>query len=121
MLKNSYQTINQGDEMSKKLKIKSIKCYQSVEFGPKKGSNNYFSIIQSPGKPQISISVDTLGSSTDVIRIESEEDVVHVPFTNISAIQYVNKRDEQYLKNQEVEKSKTSKTGVKASEIKRPI
>jgi hypothetical protein len=77
--------------MSKK--IKSIRCYQAVTF--EKNQNTSFSTVPIPSRPLVEISLEKLGSSTDVIEVKNNNDLVHIPMSNISGIYYYNDSDKK--------------------------
>ena len=87
--------------MSKK--IKAIRCYQAVSF--EKGQHNSFSCVPIPNRPTVKISLEKLGSSTDVIEIATDRDLVHIPMTNISGIYYFNEDDKEKKEAKEKEEA----------------
>lgn len=105
--------------MSKK--IKSVRCYQSVTF--EKQQHNSFSTIAIPNRPMVEITLEKLGSSTDVIEITSGKDMVHIPLTNISGIYYFNEADKakKAAKTKEEENAKeVNEMLTKGGRVKKP-
>lgn len=100
------------------LKIKAVRCYQSVLF--EKQQQTSFTIVDIPGRPKMEISLAKVGSNTDVIEIKSEKDCVHVPLTNISGIYYYNEYD-KHKESLRAEEAAKPKNTARAAEIKRPM
>ncbi len=106
--------------MSKKQKIKSIRCYQSVYF--EKKMYDSFTTIEVQGRASVNIKLDVIGSNTDAILISSDKDSVHVPLTNVSGIYYYNKFDEHAEELKKAEKAaKASNAKSARDNSKRPM
>lgn len=97
-------------------KIKAVRVYQSVNFGKKQ--ETFFSTIPIPNKvtPEI-----TLNEKLAVVELKSSDEHVLVPLTNVSGIYLWTDKDDIKVEEIAKEKIKASKTGVRPSEIKRPI
>ena len=104
--------------MSQKLKIKAVRCYQSVLF--EKQQQTSFTIVDIPGRPKLELSLAKIGAGSDVVEIKSAKDIVHVPLTNISAIYYYNEYDKDKAAAK-AEEDKKPKNTERAAAIKRPM
>lgn len=93
--------------------IYMVKVYQSVLF--EGGQQTYFTCLNVIQHKEVKAEIyKDLG----MVRITSDRDDIMVPFANIAAIYFKSKiRQEQYDK---VMKDRNAKTGIRASEIKRP-
>lgn len=96
------------------MNIRSIRVYQAVTF--EKSASNNFTTDFIPGKPAIELNYL---KDVNAVEIKSPKDHVIVPITNISAIHVKTKTSDEEQEVKKAERSGT-KSGVRASEIKRP-
>lgn len=106
---------NEKDEKDKNElpPIDMIRTYQSVTFDGK--NETYFSHRDLPSKKSCEI---TVNKEYQGVEIQNDRDHIMVPFTNISCINFLSTCRKEQI--QKAEDAIAKKSGIKASEIKRP-
>jgi len=93
--------------------IFQVRVYQSVTFEGR--SENYFNAEGRNGKSNLDL---TILPDLNMVKIQSPKDAILVPFTNVSCL-YLNTEKRKQTVEQD-NKNKKAKSGLKASEIKKP-
>lgn len=95
------------------MKIRSIRVYQAVPFN--RGVETFFSTDKRPNRPPVEI---TLNKELMSVEIKNDRDHILVPLTNVSVISLDSSVQQEKAKERETESKK--KTGMRASQIKKP-